>query len=351
MRTERAQRRHRLLRALLVLAALWGALALYYLARSAMPIRIGVGVIWLALAAAGWQGLRGGRENWAWPGLFGIAFALLFGIWWNMPPRQDRDWADEVARTLQAEVQGSHVTLRNVRDFDWHADGSAVPRWETRSYDLDHLVGADLALSYWMGPAIAHTLVSFEFDNGQRVVFSLEIRKERNESFTALGGFFRKFEATLVAADERDILRVRSNIRGEDLYLYRLAIPPQQLRELFLGYVTQAQTLAVQPRWYNTLTTNCTTIVFDIARRIDPGLPLDYRLVLSGWFAEYVHDQGGLLPGYDMATLRRLGHITARARAAGDAEDFSARIRAGMPIGPALRPDPQKQRGRPKAAS
>jgi len=315
----------------MVLAALWGALALYFLLRAGAPIRIGIGVIWLALAAAGWHGLHAGRENWALPGLFGAAFALLFGIWWNMPPRQDRDWADEVSRTLEAEVDGSRVTLRNVRDFDWHADGSAVPRWETRRYDLDRLRGADLALSYWMGPAIAHTLVSFEFDDGQRVVFSLEIRKERGESFSALGGFFHLFEATLVAADERDILRVRTNVRGEDLYLYHLAIAPAQLRTLFLGYVAQAQALAARPRWYNTLTSNCTTIVFDIARLIDPGLPFDYRLLLSGGFADYAHDQGGLMPGYDMATLRRLGQVTARARAAGDAADFSTRIRQGVP--------------------
>jgi len=329
----RRPRRHRLLRAGVLLAAAWGALALYYLLRAGMPVRIGVGAIWLLMAIAGWHGLRQGRENWALPGLFALAFALLFGMWLRMQPRQDRDWADDVARTLQAEVHGSRVTLHDVRDFHWRADGSAVPRWETRQYDLDHLVGADLALSYWMGPAIAHTLVSFEFDDGQRVVFSLEIRKERDEEFSALGGFFRKFEATLVAADERDILRVRTNVRGEDMYLYRLAIPPAQLRTLFLGYVEEAQALSRQPRWYNTLTSNCTTIVHDIARQIAPGLPLDYRLLLSGWFAEYVHDEGGLLPGYDMATLRRLGHVTARARAAGDASDFSARIRAGMPGG------------------
>jgi len=284
---------HWLLRGGLALASLWGALALYYLMRAGTPIRIGVGVIWLLMTAAGWYGLRSGRENWALPALFGAAFGLLFGIWWNLQPRQDRDWADDVSRSLQAEVEGSQVTLRNVRNFHWQADDTAVPRWETRRYNLDHLVGADLALSYWMGPAIAHTLVSFEFDDGQRVVFSLEIRKERGESFSALGGFFHKFEATLVAADEGDILRVRTNVRGEDMYLYHLAIPPAQLRELFLGYVAQAQSLARQPRWYNTLTTNCTTIVYDIARQIDPGLPLDYRLLLSGWFAEYVHDQGG----------------------------------------------------------
>jgi hypothetical protein len=156
-----------------------------------------------------------------------------------------------------------------------------------------------------MGPAIAHTLVSFGFDDGSHVVFSLEIRKERGESFSALGGFFRKFEETLVAADERDILRVRTNARGEDMYLYRLDIPRDKLRELFLGYVQRAQALDRAPRFYNTLTSNCTTVVFELARRLDPGLPLDWRLLLSGYFAEYAYDQHALQPGYTFAQLQR----------------------------------------------
>jgi len=260
-----------------------------------------------------------------------VAALSLLGWWQTVLPMHDRDWADDVARLLDAEVDGSRVTLHNVRDFDWSRDGDPVPRWETRTYDLDRLASADLVLSYWMGPAIAHTLVSFGFDDGSRVVFSLEIRKERHESFSAIGGFFKQFEAVLIAADERDIVRVRSNVRDEDVYLYRLAVPRAQLRTLFLAYVEEAGTLRRGPRFYNTLTSNCTTIVFDIARHIAPGLPLDIRLLLSGYFAQYAHAHGGLAGQGTFDQLEAAGRITGRARAADRDPDFSRAIRHGVP--------------------
>lgn len=323
-----------LLRLLVAAAALWAGMAIYFLLDSNALVRWGSLVSWTGVSLAALWGLRRGRENWALLAIFAVAFGGLFTAWWSMQPSQDRDWADDVAQRLRAEVHGSQVTLHNVRDFDWKTDTDYRPRWETRHYDLDRLQSADMALSYWMGPAIAHTLVTFGFDDGSRVVFSLEIRKERGESFSALGGFFHKFEETLVAADERDILRVRTNARGEDMYLYRLNIPPAGLREVFMGYMRLAQRLDRAPHFYNTLTSNCTTIVFELVRQLEPSLPLDYRLLLSGYLAEYAYDQHGLLPGYDLATLRARGHVTARARAADRAADFSTRIRAGMPTEP-----------------
>lgn len=323
------------LRALLVLAALWGGLAIYFALTGNALVRGGWVASWCAMALAALWGLRRGRENWALVGIFGAAFVVLAVSWGLMQPSQDRDWADDVAQRLQPEVRGNSVTLHNVRNFDWRSETNYVPRWETRQYDLDHLVSADLALSYWMGPAIAHTLVSFGFDDGSHVVFSLEIRKERGESFSAVGGFFRSFEETLVAADERDILRVRTNVRGEDMYLYRLAIPKAGLRRMFMGYVALANDLNRKPAFYNTLTSNCTTIVFALVRQLQPTLPLDHRLLLSGYADQYAYDHHGLMPGYDFATLKQRGHFTARAIAADTAADFSERIRAGMPQAPA----------------
>ncbi|MCD0245251.1 DUF4105 domain-containing protein [Xanthomonas melonis] len=323
------------LRVALLLAAAWGALAIHFALTGNALVRIGWVSSWCAMALAALWGLRRGRENWALVCIFGAACVALAVAWAMMQPSQDRDWADDVAQRLQPEVHGNSVTLRNVRNFDWRSETDHVPRWETRQYDLDRLVSADLALSYWMGPAIAHTLVSFGFDDGSHVVFSLEIRKERGESFSALGGFFRSFEATLVAADERDILRVRTNVRGEDMYLYRLAIPKAGLRRMFLGYVALAKDLDREPAFYNTLTSNCTTIVFALVRQLQTTLPLDHRLLLSGYADAYAYDHHGLMPGYDFATLKQRGHVTARAIAADTASDFSRRIRIGMPQAPA----------------
>ncbi|WP_084070575.1 DUF4105 domain-containing protein [Pandoraea vervacti] len=321
--------------ALLVLGACaWGSMALAYRCPGPAPVRYGVISLWVLLGIAAFIALlrvRAGVPLRGWPLGFWVAMILLVGWWQTIRPSNDRDWAADVAQRLDSRLDGSHVTLHNVRNFEWRTETDFTPRWETRDYDLDKLVSADLVLSYWMGPAIAHTLVSFGFADGKRVVFSIEIRKKQGQKFSAIGGFFKDFEATLVAADERDILRVRSNVRGETTYLYRLNIPPQALRQVFLGYLERARELDSEPAWYNTLTSNCTTIVFEIARLIAPGLPLDYRLLLSGYFAEYAYDQGGLTPGFTYAQLHERGDFVQRALAAGDSPDFSTRIREGVP--------------------
>ena len=324
------------LAAAIVLAAAWGAMALWFQLSGPGPLRVVVVLAWGLLGVAGLVACirrREGRWRWALPA-FGFALVALLAWWSTLTPSHERDWADEVARLLESEVDGSSVTLRNVRNFDWRTPQDYTPRWETREYDLDQLVSADLVMSYWMGPAIAHTLVSFGFADGQRVVFSLEIRKERGESFSALGGFFREFEQVLVAADENDIVRTRSNARGEDVYLYRLNLPPETLRALFVGYLDAAAALRREPAFYNTLVSNCTTIIFELARRITPAIPLDYRLLLSGYFARYAYELGALVPGYSYEELKQRGYINPRARALpadADSAEFSRVIRQGVP--------------------
>ena len=312
-----------------MLAGVWAGFALWYQLQAPAQIRtVAVAVLALAVLAA-LHGLW--RRRWR-PLLgFAVLCAGMLGWWSTLKPSHDRVWADDVARLLHIDIDGNHARLTNVRNFDWRSETDYTVRWETRDYDLDHLVTADLVLSYWMGSAIAHTLVSFGFDDGRYLTFSVEIRKEKGESFSALGGFFRKFETVLVASDERDIVRVRSNVRGEDVYLYRLQVAPATLRKLFVGYAGEAARLEREPAFYNTLTSNCTTIVFDLARAINPQLPFDYRLLASGYLAEYAYDVGGLTPGFDYAALHARGRITERALAAGNDARFSELIRVGIP--------------------
>lgn len=335
-----------LLAFILLLVTAWGVLALAYQAPSGTRralLLLGWCVLALAAQLAVWlpaRWLQIAQPRWAIVG-FGVAFAGLLAWWQTLTPSHDRIWADDVAHMLHADIHDAQATLHNVRNFDWRTDTDYTPRWETRQYNLDQLVSADLILSYWMGPAVAHTLVSFGFADGQKLVFSVEIRKERHEQFSGIAGFFRQYETVLVAADERDIVRVRTNVRGEDVYLYRLAIPPPALRTLFLAYLDEAHTLQREPRFYNTLTSNCTTIVYTLARHIAPALPADYRLLASGYLAEYARDHDGLVPGVDFPTLKSLGRITQRALATGDADDFSRAIREGIPgTAEALQPAP-----------
>lgn len=317
---------------IVAIAVAWGALALWFhLSRpAALAGATAWGLTGLAVLHLLWRG--GDKRRKAVVAMAGIVAVAAMAAWWqSLRPSHARDWADDVARLLDADVRGDIVTLRNVRNFDWQSETRYTPRWETREYDLAKLATADLVMSYWMGPHIAHTLVSFGFSDGRRLVFSLEIRKERQETFSALGGFFRSFEEVLIAADEQDIVRTRSNARGEQVYLYRLRATPAQLRTVFLAYLTEAARLKHQPAFYNTLTSNCTTILYDLARQVAPDLPLDYRLLASGHFAEYAYDHGALAPGYPFGELQRRGHINGRAHGPNADADFSRAIRAGVP--------------------
>jgi len=315
---------------IILLTALWGALALWYhLGGGAAAQTIGA-LLWAGLGVASvvlWWQHRGASVLLPYVGGF-----VLMLVWWSfITPKQERAWADDVAHNVTGTIRGNIVTLDNVRNFDWRSDNDYTVKWEQRSYNLDDLRTVDTALSYWTGPFIAHTLVSFGFADGRFLTFSIEIRKEKGESFSAIGGFFKHFEMSLIAADERDILRVRTNARGEDMHLYRVMMPRAAMRSLFLAYLDEAQALKNQPQFYNTLTANCTTIVFEMVRRIVPGLPLDYRLLASGYLDRYLYDVRGLVPGWTFQQLRDGGHITARARAANEDRDFSHAIRRGMP--------------------
>ena len=326
---------HLLLRCLATLIGLlvfaWVAMALSYQLPGGTVVR-GLGIAaWSAVGVASLVLLWRGRAGKA--AAVTLGALAVFWIWWRgIEPSDARDWADDVARHVQSAVDGDRVTLTNVRNFAWTTDHHYEARWETRQYDLRLIRSVDVICSYWMGPAIAHTLVSFGFADGQYVTFSIEIRKEREETFSAIGGFFKMFETTLIAADERDILWVRTNARAEDVYVYRIAnIRPEEMRALFMGYLAQGQELIEAPRWYHTVTGNCTTMVYAIARVVVKALPIDYRLLVSGYLPDYLFDQGALTPGFDLETLRTRGHINERARMESGDPAFSTRIREGIP--------------------
>src|ERR1700675_3237557 len=316
---------------LIIFPAFWGGFALWYQIPGGQVLKGLCVVLWGAfslamLTTALWQGRIA---------LAVIAFTVaLVGmlLWWTrLTPTNDHEWADDVARITTGTADGGRVTLHNVRNFDWRTQADYTQRWETRTYDLDHVRTVDMIMSYWKGPSIAHMLISFGFDDGEHVVFSVEIRRQRTQAFSEIGGFFKEFELSIIAADERDVIRLRTNVRGEDDYLYRLQLPQSAMRLLFLSYVGEANGLVDEPRFYNTVTVNCTTLVYEMMRRIVGRLPLDYRLLLSGYLPEYVYRVGGLDRRYSLEELRARGFVSERAQACSRRSEFSTLIREGIP--------------------
>ncbi|UOO92315.1 MULTISPECIES: DUF4105 domain-containing protein [Vitreoscilla] len=261
---------------------------------------------------------------------------VLMGVVWflNIPAQQERLWQADVAKIMHYEKNGSIITLHNVRNFNWRSQTDFDARWETRQYDLNHITGINVIASYWMGPQIAHTLVSFDFKDQTPLVFSIEIRKEKTEEFSAIGGFFRQFELSLIAADEKDIVYTRSNVRGEQVYFFPIqGISQHEMQALFLAYLAKSDSLRATPQWYNTLLSNCTTLIYSMAQKATHNeLPLDYRILASGYLPNYLHDVHALNPNWDMKTWYQKAHVNPRVIGKeSNSQEYSDLIRQGLP--------------------
>jgi hypothetical protein len=261
-----------------------------------------------------------------------VAFLAVLGWWLHIPASNEGDWQPDVAQLASARIDGNIVTIRNVRNFDWRSETDYTPRWETRRYDLSQLRGADMFLSYWGPRAIAHTIMSWEFADGQHLAISIETRKKKGQTYSAVLGFFRQYEIYYVAADERDLIGVRAMYRGEDLYLYRLKYPVAQARAVLLDYLKEVNRLDARAEWYNALVHNCTTTIRHHALDAGAGRPFDWRILANGYIDELGYERGQIDTRLPFAELRRRSDITAKAKAAYAAgSDFSRSIRAGLP--------------------
>ncbi len=265
-----------------------------------------------------------------------VSIVLVMVWWFTIPPRQYRDWKTEVALLPYAQIENEIVTIHNVRNFDYRTDKEFTPVYETRRYDLRNLRGVDMFINYWGSPYMAHPIVSFDFGRDGHVCFSIETRPEKGEAYSAIGGLYRQFELIYIVADERDVIRLRTNYRkGEDSYVYRLNAP--KARESFMEYVRTVNELKETPRWYNAITNNCTTAIRH-QRAADERAPFDWRMIVNGFGDQLLYDRKVVNTALPFNDLKRAAHINERAKAADSDPAFSARIRQGVPGMPTTAP-------------
>lgn len=266
-----------------------------------------------------------------WQRLVALALAgvLLAQLWWAfVPVPHEADWAPELAHGVTSvENPDGTITLKNVRNFDWTSAEDFIPRWEERTVDPRKVVSVDVFSSAWDSPLIAHTMLSFGFEDGQHVVFSSEIRRREGQVYSTLGGFVREFPLILIAADERDVIHLRTDERKETVSLFPLTLEPAQREELFRGFVAFGNGLDETPQWYNTLTENCTTVPFRIVRHLGDRIPLDWRVIVSGKLWEYLHDRGVLAPDMTLAEIAETARLPVFGPLPTSGVAYSAAIR------------------------
>lgn len=261
-----------------------------------------------------------------------IVFVAVLGWWLSLKPSNDRAWQPDLDRTAWAEIAGDRVTIHNLRNVDYRTETDFTPRWEERTYDLAAIEGIDIFITYWGSEWIAHPILSFRFQGAPPVAISAEARKELGESYSSIAGFFRQYELIYVIADERDVIRLRTNYRtGEEVFLYRTTATPDVARRIFLDYLRRANALHEKAEFYNALTSNCTTNIRIHTLAEHAALPWDWRLLLNGKADEYAFANGRLAGEPPFAEFKRRAHINAAARAADQSPEFSLQIRRDRP--------------------
>lgn len=264
----------------------------------------------------------------------GIVFgacALVAAWWLTLKPSNDRAWQPDVAQTAWAEINGDEVTVHNVRNCDYRTATDFTPHWETRTVRLSQITGIDVAINYWGSPWIAHPIVSFQFSDGLPLCFSIETRKTIGQQYSTLEGFYRQYTLIYIVADERDCIRLRTNYRREDVYLYHTLASPAQARQRFREYIGTLNALHENPRWYNAVTSNCTTSI-RAQRAAKLRTPWDWRILLNGKADEMLYQDHAIATGgLSFTELKQRSLINDRARAADQNPNFSRIIREGLP--------------------
>jgi hypothetical protein len=313
-------------------SGLWGTLAVLYSGPQNAVVRNALAATVALVSIAALLGIAIRRWRWRALGVQAALLVVLLAWWRGIEPSNARDWQANVAKLPRATIEGDVVTLHNIRNFDYRSETDYTPAWYDKRFELSQLVGVDLVAVYWMGPAIAHIFVSFAFAGGEQLAISIETRTEKGEGYSTVKGFFRQYELYYVVADERDVIRLRTNHRHdppEDVYVYRVQGQIENGRRLFVDYLNKINALNSRPEFYNTLTTNCTTNIWMHSLVNPQHLPLSWKILASGYVPEYLYENGRLDSRVPFPELSRRAHVNTRAQAADKAGDFSRRIRAG----------------------
>ena len=244
-------------------------------------------------------------------------------------PSNDRDWTADQSVLPYAEISENLVSIRNIRNFFYASTTSYTAAYYDKTFDLDKIKAVYYIVEPFSGLAgSAHTFLSFEFEEDEFVAISIEIRKEKGEKFSPLKGLFNQYEITYVIADERDVVKLRSNFRKDLVYVYPIRTTKEKMSAVFIDMVTRASTLREKPEFYNTLTNTCTTNIMRHANNITPKrIPLSYKVLLPAYSDRLAYDLGLIDTDLSFEEAREKFLINDRAEEFANEPDFSKKIR------------------------
>jgi len=306
---------------------LWAAAALWVDIRIAM-LRIPVTVIYVVAILAILLKVKPRIRA---LGLCLAGFGIVLAWWLSLSPSNHRNWRGDVAQTAWAEVDGDRVAIHNLRNCEYRAETEYTNCWHDRTVHLSRLQGTDFFFVNWGPRWIGHPILSFDFGDEGHVAFSIEARYQAGQSYSAVLGFFRQYELIFIAADERDVIRLRTNYRkDEEVYLYRANVPPRTAQAMFLTYIGYMNRLREQAEWYNAVTKNCTTTIDkELGAEMPHPQGWAYEFLVNGTLDELLYRRGRLVTeGRSFRELKEDGHINSTARRADQSADFSTLIRA-----------------------
>ena len=229
-----------------------------------------------------------------------------------------------------AEVDGDRAKVHNIRNCTYRADDEYVVKHYDRTFDVDEIQSVDFIVApFKEAQGLAHTMLSFGFENGEHICVSVEARLEKGEKYAPVLGAMKQFELIYVLADERDVIVRRTRYRDVDVYLYRTVATPEQARLIFLDVLKRVNQLYREPEFYDSLTNNCTTNLVNHVNRVRPNrIPLwDLRVLLPGYADQLAYELGMLDTSKSFEQLRAEARINDPANQYAARQDFSQRIR------------------------
>lgn len=324
-----------LLRSVLWLALatlhLWALLALYFWFQGPSLPALAVCAFY-ALALFGVFRFAKARSH---GGLVSLVLFVAVVAWWTRrEPEKGLIYQPETAESVTMDTDLNVLTVHAMRHFRYRSLADAEERWATRSYDLDKLRYVDLYFVHWGIPGVAHIITSFVFENSPPLAVSIELRREKGESDALLRGFFKQYELHYVWSDEIDLIKLRTNLRKEEVYLHRTSLTPEQGKKLLRDMARRTNWLAENPEFYNTLTDSCANVLSThLMAALGKNVPWSQLPLLPGSWERRGYEEGWLLHANpDFAADREASHINARAQQTEDDKDFPDRIRTHLSV-------------------